>query len=85
MFSISFPVTGPIASTAPRLVDAVVGSSASGGSEFGCGIDDAGDECCDGEVAVPAGCPVQDTDETDLLQGAEDGGDMSVWGGIDGY
>ena len=78
MSSISLPVTGPSPSTAPRLVDAVSGSSARAVASFEAGSMIRADDRRHGEIPFAARHPVQDADHADPAQGAERGGDMAV-------
>ena len=48
------------------------------GGEFGAGVDDAGDDEGDGEIAVPAGGAGDEGVEAESSEGSEDGGDVPV-------
>ena len=48
------------------------------GGELGAGVDDAGDDEGDGEIAVPAGGAGDEGVEPESSEGTEDGGDVPV-------
>ena len=58
--------------------DGGFGGQGACGGEFGTGVDDAGDDEGDGEIAVPAGGAGDEGVEAESSEGSEDGGDVSV-------
>ena len=57
--------------------DGGFGGQGACGGEFGAGVDDAGDDEGDGEIAVPAGGAGEGV-EAESSEGSEDGGDVPV-------
>ena len=55
-----------------------LGRQVPGGGELGSGIQHAGDDGGEGEVAVAAAVAVQETPQTELSAQAEESGDMAV-------
>ena len=55
-----------------------IGVKATGGGEFRGGIEDAGDDHGDNEIAPPAGLGIENGLELKLPQGAENGGNMTM-------
>ena len=63
------------------LAEAVVeciGMKPAGGSKFGCGFDDAGNDHGDDEIALSARSRVEDGIQMQVAQAAEDCGDVAV-------
>ena len=58
--------------------DGGFGGEGACGGEFGAGVDDAGDDEGDGEIAVPAGGAGDEGVEPESPEGSEDGGDVPV-------
>ena len=58
--------------------DGALGGEGAGGGELGLGIDDPVDEEREHEVAAAAGLAVDEGMQSELPEGAEDGGDVSV-------
>ena len=58
--------------------DGGFGGQGACGGEFGAGVDDAGDDEGDGEIAVPAGGAGDEGVEAESSEGSEDGGDVPV-------
>ena len=55
-----------------------VGVEAAGGGQLGAGLEDAGGDQGDGEVAEARGLGIEEGLQAEQAQGAEDGGDMAV-------
>jgi hypothetical protein len=55
-----------------------IGMKSASGGEFGCGVENAGDDHGQDEVAGAAGKRIEDGVELEVAQTAEDGGGMAV-------